>query len=206
MTKTENKVTVRLTTMGLLIALIIMLTCLPIQTLGLEITLAMIPIAVGAVVLGSSSGAILGGIYGLCSFAQCFGLLKPSAFGASMLALDDNSVIYVAIICIVPRILCGLGAGLVYSWLSKFDKTKIISHATACLICPLLNTVLFMSAIMLFFGNSELIQGYMEILGIYNPFFFVLAFVGINGLVEAVSCFILATAISKILTSVIRFR
>ena len=50
MTKT-NKKTVRLVLMALLSAIIIMLTCLPLRTMGFEITLAVIPIAVGAVVL-----------------------------------------------------------------------------------------------------------------------------------------------------------
>jgi len=52
---------------------------------------------------------------------------------------------------------------------------------------------------MLFFGQTELIQGYMQQLGVYNPFLFVLAFVGVNGLVEALTCFFLGTAVAKAL-------
>ena len=43
-------------------------------------------------------------------------------------------------------------------------------------------------------------QSFMDTLGVYNPIMFVLAFVGINGLVEAIACFVIATAVSKALT------
>ena len=38
---------------------------------GLEITLIVIPVAVGAVTLGPAAGAILGGVFGITSFIQC---------------------------------------------------------------------------------------------------------------------------------------
>ena len=189
--------TVRLTMFGMFSAIIILLTCLPVKTLGLEISLAMIPIAIGATVLGPKGGAILGCVYGICSYLQCFGLLCPSPFGASLLAINP---FFTAITCLIPRILCGTLAGLTFSCINKVEKIKVFSHATACLVCPLLNTVFFMSCIMLFFGNSELILGFMDTLGTTNPFLFVIAFVGINGLIEAGVCFVLAAAIAKVLT------
>ena len=146
----RNQKTVRLAFTGLLAAIIILFTCLPLNISGLEMTLCMLPIAIGAVALGPA-----------------------------------------------PRILCGLCAGLVFKALKNIDKTKFLSYAAGCLVCPLLNTVLFMTSLMLCFGNSDLIQGFMSSLGIFNPLLFVLAFVGIQGLVEAVVNFVLATAVSK---------
>lgn len=196
--KTKKEQTVRLTLLAMFSAIIILLTCLPVKTLGLEISLAMIPIAIGATVLGPSGGAILGGVYGICSFLQCLGLLCPSPFGAALLAINP---FFTIITCIIPRVLCGTIAGLVYAGMDKFQKFKLASHSAACLVCPLLNTVFFMSCIMIFFGQSELIQGFMEQLGTTNPFLFVLGFVGVNGLIEACVCFVLATAISRVLTA-----
>lgn len=195
--KKMNQKTVKLVYMAMFTAIIVLLTCLPIKTFGLEITLAIIPIAIGAVVLGPVAGGILGGIYGICSFLQCLGLLCPSPFGASILAIDPTLTF---ITCVVPRVLCGLIPGFIFKALSKFDKTKFLGHVTACLACPLLNTLFFMSSIMIFFGNSDVIQGFMEMFGVYNPLVFVFCFVGINGLVEAIACFVIATAISKALT------
>lgn len=191
-----SKSTQKMVLLAILFAIIILVTCLPIKTLGLEITLAMIPIAVGAVLFGAKEGAILGGFYGVCSFLQCFGFLCPSPFGAQLLSINPW---FTLIACIVPRILCGFLCGLFYKWLSKFDKTKFLSNAAACLLCPLLNTVFFMSAIMLLFGQTKYIRSFMDMLGVYNPLLFVLAFVGINGLIEAITNFVIATAVSKAL-------
>ena len=198
---TKSKI-FRLTILAMLTAIILLVTYLPIQTLGLEISLAMVPISIGACILGYKGGAILGGIYGIFSFMQCLGMIKPSQFGIALYAINP---IYTVITCIVPRILCGLLAGLIFQAVAKIDKKKILSYAAGCLACPLLNTVFFMSSIMIFFGNTELIKGFMEMLGVFNPFLFVLAFVGINGLVEAIVCFVLGSAISKALSKAFKF-
>ena len=176
-----------------------MIRSLPVKTLGLEITLTLIPISVGSVLLGPVSGLILGGVYGVCSFLQCLGLLLPSPFGAALLTIDP---FLTAVTCIVPRLICGFVPGLVYSALKKVDKTNVIAQAVGCLTCPILNTLFFMSFLMLFFGSSELIQGFMEMLGVFNPFLFVFAFVGINGLVEIITCVVIAPAVVKALESV----
>ena len=195
--------TVWLVYMALLIAMIVVLTCLPIKTMGLEITLALMPISVGAVLLGPVSGLILGGVYGFCSFLQCLGLLLPSPFGAALLTINPPfGTIFAIITCVVPRLICGFVPALVFRGLKKIDKTKVIAQIVACMTCPLLNTALFMTCLMVFYGNSDLIQGFMETLGIFNPFLFVFAFVGINGLVEILTCSILSPAIVKALEQV----
>ena len=51
---------------------------------GLEITLLMVPVIVGAIVMGPASGAILGGVFGCISFWECFG---RSQFGAMLLGV-----------------------------------------------------------------------------------------------------------------------
>ena len=195
MNQTRSHV-LRIALLAMLTAVILVVTCLPLQTLGFEISLAMVPISVGAVLLGPSGGAILGGIYGIFSFLQCLGFLKPSALGIALYAIQP---FYAALTCIVPRILCGFLAGVIFSALRKVDKTKLLRYTIACLACPLLNTLFFMTTLMLLFGQTDLIQGYMAQLGVYNPFLFVLAFVGINGLVEALACFFIGTAVAKAL-------
>lgn len=63
--------------LALLVAVILLMAFTPIgyiKTLGLEITLIVIPVAVGAVTLGPTGGAILGGVFGVTSFIQCFGM------------------------------------------------------------------------------------------------------------------------------------
>ena len=77
-----NQKTVRLSRLALFSALILLLNYTPlgyIRVFALEITLIIIPVTLGAMLLGPADGAILGGVFGLTSFATCFG---SSQFGA----------------------------------------------------------------------------------------------------------------------------
>ncbi len=64
-------------------ALIVIVSFVPIKTLGLEITLSMVPIAVGPVCFGEYMGLALGAVFGIVSFLQCLGY---SQFGAMLFA------------------------------------------------------------------------------------------------------------------------
>ena len=84
-TMTQKKFSTKyLVEMALLVAIILIMAFTPIgyiRTAGLEITLIVVPVAVGAVTLGPAAGAILGGVFGVTSFIQCFGM---SPFGAAV--------------------------------------------------------------------------------------------------------------------------
>ena len=180
--------------LALFAAIILLMTFTPlgyIRTPGLEITLLVIPVTVGAVILGPEAGAILGGVFGLTSFIQCFGM---SPFGTVLLSI---SFVGTLVLCLVPRVLMGWLAGLVYKGMKKVDKTNVFSHAAANLAGPLLNTLLFMTALIVIFYNTEYIQGFVTALGATNVFEFAILFVTLNGLIEAAVCFVIGTAVSK---------
>jgi uncharacterized membrane protein len=182
--------------LALFIAIILLMAFTPIgyiKTPGLEITLLVVPVTVGAIILGPASGAFLGGVFGITSFIQCFGI---SPFGAVLLGINP---IETFLLCMIPRILMGWFTGLVFQGLKKIDRTRSISYAVASLVGPLLNTILFMGVLVLFFYNSEYIQTIASGLKTHNVFAFIIAFVGVNGLIEAAVCFILGTAVSKAL-------
>ena len=83
--------------MALLVAIILLMAFTPIgyiKTAGLEITLIVIPVAVGAVTLGPAAGAILGGVFGITSFIQCFGM---SAFGTLLLGVNP---VFTFLVCV----------------------------------------------------------------------------------------------------------
>ncbi|MFR7472192.1 MAG: ECF transporter S component [Ruminococcus sp.] len=66
----------RLSELGLLSALLILLALTPLGYLHLSvcsITFCMIPVAIGAARYGSAAGAGLGALFGATSFLQCFG-------------------------------------------------------------------------------------------------------------------------------------
>ncbi|MEG1747345.1 MAG: ECF transporter S component, partial [Oscillospiraceae bacterium] len=100
------------------------------------------------------------------------------------------------IVCFVPRILMGLLCGLIFKALYSIDKTKLLSFAGSSLAGALLNTVLFMTALMLLFGYDPFILNMRGSLGLLP---FLVAFVGLQGLVEAIVCFLVGAAVSKAL-------
>ena len=181
---------------SILVAVIIVMAFTPIgyiriPGLGLEITLLVIPVVIGAINLGPLYGTGLGFAFGLSSFIQCFGF---SAFGATLLGINP---FLTAFLCIVPRTLMGFLVALIFKFLNNVFKKDIYAHIIACVSGALLNTILFMTCFCLFFYETEFVQGFRDALGSQNAFMFVILFVGINGLVEAVVNFIIGAVVSK---------
>ena len=106
---------------AMLTAIVLILAFTPlgyIRTGGLEITLIVIPVAVGAVILGPVGGMILGAVFGITSFIQCFGM---SPFGAMLLSI---SPVKTFITCVVTRTLLGWLTGLIYQGMKKISRNK----------------------------------------------------------------------------------
>ena len=180
--------------MALLVAIILIMAFTPIgyiRTAGLEITLIVVPVAVGAVTLG--------GVFGITSFIQCFGM---SPFGAALLGINGFLTF---LVCVPTRILMGWLTGLIYKGLRKTKLPSGASVTISNLCCPLLNTTFFMGMLVLGFYNTEYIQSFVSALGAKNALLFILAFVGVNGLIEAIVCFIVGTAISAALKKALKY-
>lgn len=189
----SNKRVLRLTYLSVLTALMAIMAFTPLgylKTAGLEISFMMIPVVIGAIVMGPKAGAFLGGVFGLTSFIQCFGY---SSFGVILMSI---SPIMTFLTCMVPRVLAGLIAGFVFKWLNEHDKTKLLSISAASLSGAVLNTIFFMTFFIGLFGRTEFVQ---DLMGDKNVFVFAAAFVGINAVAEAIACTIAGTAISKVL-------
>lgn len=195
MNTTTNFRTKRMVQLALFTAIIALLAFSPlgyIKTGTITITLIGIPVIVGAVVFGPAGGAFLGAVFGLTSFITCFGM---DAFGGILLGIDP---IKTFVMCLVPRILMGWLTALIFKGLNKIDKTKYISYAATSLIGSLLNTILFMSFLIIFFINNAKVQEIIPVAA-KGPFAFFAAIAALNGTVEAIVCMIIATAISKVL-------
>lgn len=194
----RNKVfsTKYLVEMALLVAIILLMAFTPIgyiKTAGLEITLIVVPVAVGAITLGPKAGAILGGVFGITSFIQCFGM---SAFGSVLLGINP---IFTFIVCVPTRILEGWLTGVIFNGLVKTKLPKTASVTIASLCCPLLNTLFFMGSLVILFADTMRTQ-----FGMTKVIPFIAAFVGINGLIEAAICFVLGAAIAEALRRALR--
>ena len=170
-----------LTLLGLMTALLLVMSCTPLGYLHLgstDITLNMIPVAITAAALGPVGGAITGTVFGITSFLQCLGIGGVSAMGVAMLAIDPLATV---ITCMVPRVLAGLLTGCICHWVRKKWNSTVAGFA-AGFSAAFLNTLLFMPTLVGLFGQTDFIQ---EMMGGMDVLTFVGLTVAINGVLEA---------------------
>ncbi len=158
----------------------------------LVMTFTMVPIAIGAMLLGPAEGAVLGFIYGLTS-------LYDAITGASAMTgfFFQVSPVNTIILCVVIRTLVGLFTGLIFRALKKLDKKNIWSYYVGGLMAPMLNTVMFMGYIVLVFYKTEFVQNLVTKVGAVNPFMFIVLLVGIQGMIEWLTGFVLGGTVAK---------
>ena len=150
MTQKKNFDTKFMVELALMIAIIIIMSLTPlgyIRTPGLSITLLTVPVAVGAVLLGPTGGAICGLAFGLTSFYMA--LTGESAFSSMLLSISPIGTV---VTCILPRVLEGWLSGLLFKAMYKGGVSRKFSYFAASLACPLLNTLLFIT---LFLSSSN---------------------------------------------------
>ena len=194
MKKSKNSMPtlLKLIQVALLSAIIVIMAYTPLGFLkvGLvEITFITIPVIVGAIVIGPGAGAFLGTLFGALSFAQCFGM---SAFGAGMLGI---SPLRAFLVCVPTRLIMGLLCGLIYKTFKK-GKSNLPAISVSSLCGALLNTILFVGTFILLYSNTDFFK---EMAQGKNLVAFVGMFVGLNGLIEAIACFVIASAVCKAL-------
>lgn len=186
MAKNNNK-TLFLVQTALMTAIIIVLAFTPlgyaIKIGALAVTLIILPVAVGASISGVKSGAILGTVFGITSFAQCLGgdFLGALAFSISP--------VLCFIMCIITRLIAGAAAGAVSTGLKNI-KAQPVRYALTGLTASLLNSVLFLSSLYFFFGSKMMQdQSFTEALeadGTSTFFALIIAPAIVNVIAEAV--------------------
>ncbi len=199
MKKSQMSKLVKLVQLSVLAAIIVVMSFTPLGYLKigpLSIALVIIPVVTGAIVLGPAAGAFMGLVFGITSFAQCFGM---DAFGTTLMSI---SPLYTFIMCIPTRVLAGFLCGLVFNSVNKGlseKKSADVAYPIASVCGPIFNTVFFMSCLVFLFGNTDYIQGMMSTMGANGFLSFIVIMVGMNGLVEIASCLVVSSAVSKAL-------
>ena len=103
------------------------------------------------------------------------------------------------------RILMGVCCALIFRLFAKLDRDeKTWSYFVGAISAPLLNTIFFMGYIILVFYNTEIVQNSVASKGALNPIAWVVALVGVQGLIEAVAVCIIGGILAKVLSKVIR--
>lgn len=172
--------------MGVLTALVIVLQAIGsvIRFGTFSITLVLVPIIVGAALYGWKAGAWLGFVFGIMVLATDAG---------AFLAISVPGTI---ITCLLKGILAGAAAGIVYQLFE--NKTKLGAVIGAGIVCPVVNTGVFLLGCLVFFLNT--VKEWGAGAGYENVGkFFLFGFVGLNFVIELAINLVLATAIVRIL-------
>lgn len=172
--------TSQLVLLGLMTAILLLMAYTPLGYLNigpLAITMNMIPVAIAAITLGPVGGAVTGAVFGMTSFLQCIGVGGTSAMGA---ILFDINPVLAFIQRFVPRLLDGLLLGYIFRGVRKVSNPYVACTITG-FFSAFLNTALFMSLLVLLFGNTQYMQ---ELMGGKNVIAFICGFVGINAVCE----------------------
>jgi len=189
--------------MAVLTAIILVMVIMQIGLLRVgpfEIAIVTIPVVVGAMIIGPVGGLVLGTVFGIMSLLQCVGL-----FGGSVLSpLFTENPFFAFVLCVPTRTFMGLLTGLLFKGLRKLDHTNTWRYFVTGLVGAFLNTLFFMSALILLFWDSELILTLRENSGAESVLKFLVAMVGLNGLVEMSTCCVLGGILAKVLNKVIK--
>ena len=184
-----------LTTLGLLTGILLVMAFTPLgyfHTFGLDISLMMIPVGIGAMLMGPKAGAWLGFIFGATSFYQA--VTGASPFSAMLFNISPFNTF---LLCIPTRMLMGFVTGLIFLLVSKLDRKKTVCYFVGGFSAAFLNTVFFMGTLILLFWNTDYIQSFNQTMGNVNPFLFVVLFVGVNGAMEWPASCIAGGVVSK---------
>lgn len=181
--------------LSLMIGILLLMSFTPLGYLNIgpfPISFNMIPVAIAAIAVGPLGGLIAGATFGLTSFLQCIGIGGSSAMGVILFQINP---ILAFLQRFVPRALDGLLLGFIYGLLRKRTRSYIACAVTG-FCSAALNTILFMSALILLFGHTDYVR---ELIGGRNVLLFVCTFVGVNALAEMAASTILTGAIGAAL-------
>lgn len=191
-TKVNTK---QLVMLGLLTAILLLMSYTPLGYLNigpLAISFNVIPVAIAAVTLGPVGGAVVGAVFGLTSFLQCIGIGGTSQMGTILFGINP---VLAFIQRFIPRLLDGFLLGFIFKGVRKISNTYV-SCAVTGFFSAFLNTVFFMSALVLLFGNTEYMQ--TAIAG-RNAVVYICAAVGVNAIWEIVVSTLITGAVGAAL-------
>ncbi|MBQ3602377.1 MAG: ECF transporter S component [Clostridia bacterium] len=141
MKKVNTKIQ-KLTLGAILTALVVVLQCMGqfIRFGPFSISLVLLPIVIGAAMCGTAVSTWLGLVFGVV-------VLMTDA--AAFLAISVPGTV---ITVLLKGVLCGLAAGLIYNLVAK--KSKYAAVVSAAVVCPIVNTGIFLLGCVLFFFET----------------------------------------------------
>jgi uncharacterized membrane protein len=181
--------------LAVLVALVVVLQIWgsQIKIAGLSLNLALVPIALGAILFGPFTGAVLGFICGL--IIAIYGITGAEPF---TFFLFSQSPFFTVLLCLVKTAAAGAIAGVAYKLISK--KNKVVAVFVASALVPIVNTGIFAIGCFIIYDT---ILAYLGSFGLdyagYSAVYVVFAVVITwNFFIELLTSLLLAPAVSTV--------
>ena len=182
------------TLLAMLVAVLLLMAFTPLGYLNigpLAITFNVIPVAIAALALGPVGGLIAGSVFGLTSFLQCLGIGGLSPLGSTLFGINP---FFSILLCFIPRMLDGFLLGFIFRGVSRLNRPVACFVTGLC--AAFLNTVFFMSTLVLLFGQTDYMQG---LINGQNILLFICTFVGINAIFEMLTSTVITGSVGTVL-------
>ncbi len=187
----------------LFIAIILILAFTPLGMIQLPLikaTILHVPVIIGSVLFGPKKGAVLGFLFGLCSFVS--NTFTPTALSFAFSPLipapgTDSGSWLALVICFIPRILVGVLPWFVFQLLRLPFKKENYQLRTIQLVITgavgaFVNTGFVMSLIYVLFRDA---YASMKGVGVDAVLGLIMGVVATNGVPEAIAAAVLTGAV-----------
>ena len=185
---------------ALMAAIVIVLANTPLGMIQLPIikaTTVHIPVIIGAILFGPLAGAILGGVFGICTLVS--NTMAPTLLSfafSPFLASNLAGVLKALWISVGCRILIGVAAGWIWILFRKIKLNTYVALAITGFAGSMVNTIMVMGSIYFL-----LAQQYAEAkeVAVTAVFGLIMGTVTASGIPEALAAAVLVAVIGKVL-------
>ena len=186
---------------ALMAAVVVLLASTPLGMIQLPVIKAItthIPVILGAILFGPAAGAVLGGVFGICSMVSntVAPTLLSFAFSPFMSTTGLPGALKAIWISLGCRICVGLVAGWLWMGLKKLKVKDLAALPIVGFAGSMANTVLVMGSIYLLLAQQYAQAKNVALTAVYG---LIMGTVTGAGIMEAVAALVLVTAIGKAL-------
>ena len=204
--KTKKHDTRWMVSVALMAAIVIVLANTPLGMIQLPVikaTTVHIPVILGAILLGPSAGAILGGVFGICSLVS--NTMAPTLLSFAVSPFMSTTgipgalkAIWISVGC---RVLIGLASGWLWKLLERLKVNQNISLLLTGFVGSMVNTVTVMGSIYFLFAQQ---YAQAREVGVTAVWGLIMGTVTAAGIPEAIAAAVLVIALGKVLIRVFR--
>ena len=187
--------------LAVLVALVVILqlwgSTIPIGAAGLNLSFVLVPVTLGAILLGPAAGLILGFVFGFVVLMT--GVTGANFFTAYVL---NDSPFFTTVTVLLKGMVAGGVAGILYNLIKK--KNKYVAVFVASAIVPVLNTGIFILGALCMSGSLKaFVSSYMPQLDGRNIMYIIIVgLVTVNFFIELAINLICAPALHVVVNVV----